>query len=91
MTDIPAVDALCTDVTFAVLYTCDLCRTLDREVTVRERRPETDVLAWMNYVTALLRADHATISPDCRPQFLTNMKIPLSGGDSDYIGKARRQ
>jgi len=83
------VDALCTSVTLAVLYTCEACGTLDRAVTVRERRPESDVVDWVQYVAVACGNDHKQRCSYCKAERLTELKIPMP--DGSYIGKARRQ
>lgn len=69
------------DATVGVRYSCDLCGIKDREVQVQARGGE-NVVEWMeNTCIIALANDHARLSPNCRPQTLTNLMIPVSGAD----------
>ena len=69
------------DQTIELTYTCDLCGVKDREVRVPARQDE-DVVQWLGQIAmAALQADHEKISPGCRPENFTDIKIPVSGAD----------
>lgn len=71
--------------TIRVLYSCQLCGLVDAVVPVPARQAETDVRDWMSTVCIIaVGADHAAKSPNCHPETLSAVKIPISG--ADYIG-----
>jgi hypothetical protein len=71
-----------------VLYSCTPCATRDREVVVRQRGPDEDVVAWVNHVRDCVGADHATFSPLCVSP-TCDLKIPLP--KDARIGDAYKQ
>lgn len=72
-----------------VTYTCGLCGMIDCPVTVPSRLPGDDISGWMEMVIGQVGADHHRRSPNCYPQTLTNLKIPIPNGDNAYVGKPR--
>lgn len=69
-----------------ILYSCQECGIKDAEVQVRFRESEEDVLAWMKQVVEpALGADHFVHSPDCHPESLQNVKIPVPAG-TQFLG-----
>lgn len=72
--------------TIGVLYSCHLCGIENVEVAVRMRKPEEDVIKWMNGVVIVrLGLDHHSRSPHCRPDKLWDVKIPVPEG-TKFIG-----
>lgn len=63
-----------------VRYSCHECGIKDAAVEVPARELE-DVLVWMDATGRLLGADHARRSPRCRPDHLSDLKIPIEGAD----------
>lgn len=73
------------ELTIDVLYSCHLCGLSDVTVSVRARRSEEDVIAWMEGTCIpATGADHARRSPTCHPQSLQNLKIPIDG--AEWVG-----
>lgn len=70
-----------------VLYSCEKCGIIDKPVQVPAREHhEIDVAYWMREVVGLAASlDHQQTSPHCRPDSLTNIKVPLGG--ADFIGQ----
>lgn len=67
-----------------VLYTCAECGLTDRPVIVPERDPAEDVVAYVKEkVAACVTEDHRRVSPRCRAQSLTNLKIPVDPNNPD--------
>ena len=67
-----------------VLYSCPACVLKDAVVTVPARVAE-DVCDWMEQTIRLTGADHAARSPDCHPDTLHDLKIPMPP-KSDRVG-----
>lgn len=60
-------------------YSCPLCGIKDVHVEVPARGLE-DVSVWMRESCMVaLSADHQRRSPDCHPQILTDIYIPMTG------------
>ena len=76
--------------TVVVMYSCHPCGLKDREVTVRERGSEEDIIAWVNHVAVKMAEDHSKLKPRCRINSLSEMKIPLPAGSS-VLGRVPRQ
>lgn len=76
--------------TITVLYSCPACGLVDAPVTLPERAPDEDVLQWMETVVEATSRDHRRRSPDCHPQQLRNLKIPLPAGTNQRIGTTTR-
>lgn len=73
--------------TIEVKYSCPLCGTKDRDVTVIARDPNVDVVQWMNTVCIIaLGDDHHKHSPRCLPQRLHDIKVPI--GAYNLVGTA---
>lgn len=66
--------------TIQVLYSCDLCGLKDVAVDV-PMRGEEDVLQWMDKTVIHLGNDHFRRHPECHPEKLTNIKIPITGAE----------
>jgi len=73
-----------------VLYTCKNCGIVDREVPIREREKDEDVIGWMRTVQKELGEDHMRCSSWCQSR-LCDIKIPLVGKENCRIGEAPRQ
>ena len=71
--------------TIRVQYSCYDCGLRNIELEIRNRTPEEGVESWMKYVTEICGADHDVRSPDCDPEELSDLKIPMSPG-TKYIG-----
>lgn len=69
-----------------VRYTCPICKTVDREVEVRTRFAEEDVVDWVEWVRMKVGQDHQEHKPRC-PSFLCDLKIPINKGDDARIGE----
>lgn len=69
--------------TIRVLYSCQMCALKDAAVDVPARGDE-DVKVWMDATVLAVWRDHWKRSPRCRPNVLTEMKIPVS--HTDRIG-----
>lgn len=70
-----------------VLYSCKQCGLKDRAVQVPAREhQDVDVVRWMREVVgSVLSDDHRRASPHCRPDSLSDIKIPLA--DAEFIGQ----
>lgn len=71
-----------------VYWTCQACRTVEREISVPERRPQEDVVVWMRQVQVHVSTAHAIRSRHCRGQTF-DLKIPMKSRDS-RVGEAVR-
>lgn len=65
-----------------IMYKCG-CMAAETEIEVTDRRPNGDILPWMEMVQHAISVDHAALSPMCRRGALEYAKIPLEG---DQIG-----
>lgn len=73
--------------TVECLYSCHKCGLVDVAVEVPLRGPEEDVVHWVQETMGrALANDHATRSPHCVPETLSNVKIPLPPGDNAKVG-----
>lgn len=62
-----------------VRISCELCGLTDLKVYVDERTEEQNLEFWMNKVfLPKIAAAHHMIHPDCKPQKLSEVKIPAS-------------
>lgn len=72
-------------VTIDCMYSCDLCGIVRAHVEVPARDSEQGVRDWFYLVlTPALCADHASRSPYCRPEKLSEVYIPTTG--AEFIG-----
>lgn len=61
------------------MVSCNLCGLVDLHVYVPVRKEGQDVVDWMHKVfTPKASEAHHFCSPHCRPDQLTNVKIPMS-------------
>ena len=67
-----------TPLTIVVQYSCDLCG-LKRVPVVVPARLHEEVMVWMDMVIRHVSADHALKRPNCHPEKLTDLLIPLTG------------
>lgn len=67
-----------------IRYSCHLCRLEKVHCDVPERQEGADISDWMKIVGAHLSDDHARRSPNCHPDSLSDVLIPVSG--AQYIG-----
>lgn len=65
--------------TLRVLYSCPLCGLTAVPVDVPLRGDDEDVLVWMEQTIRLTGEDHARRSPDCHPEQLHDLQIPIAG------------
>ena len=73
-----------------ILYSCSLCGLSDAEVTIPFREESEDVITWMKQkVETALVADHQKRSPECIPQTLQNIKIPVPPGTEWFGGPVK--
>lgn len=62
-------------------YSCGKCGIHRQVVTVRERKPDEDVVHWMEKVAAAsLSRDHDLRSPGCKITSFTEVMIPYPEG-----------
>ncbi len=73
--------------TITVKYSCFDCFLTNVEVIVPAREPDEDVVRFMNQTIEHIGRDHHRRSPQCRPQELKNLMIPIEG---DVVGGAKR-
>lgn len=66
--------------TIDVKYSCPMCGLAKVIVRVPARVDE-DVRVWMDQTIALVGADHGRRSPDCHPEELHDLMIPMTGAD----------
>jgi hypothetical protein len=66
--------------TIMVRYSCPACGLKDVQVDV-PARGEEDVIAWMDQTFHAIGADHRQRSPNCRPERLVDVKVPMAGAD----------
>lgn len=67
--------------TIRVRYSCNLCGIRGVTVHVPARKDE-DVKEWVEQVMGnALSADHRRRSPECQPQSLQDVMIPVEGTD----------
>lgn len=64
--------------TITCFYSCDLCGLTKTPVEV-PARGEEDVRVWMDATIRLISRDHDRRSPDCHPDRLHNLLIPMTG------------
>lgn len=76
-------------ITVPIIYTCRQCGIDEREIRVRERTADENIIAWMNAVQTAVGEDHLRMSPACRSQ-TCDLKIPLANKNAE-IGQAVRQ
>ncbi len=63
-----------------VLYSCNLCGVSKVVVECEERKPQEDVVEWMNTkVAPFLSRDHDQRSPECHISKLSEVYIPMDG------------
>lgn len=63
-----------------VLYSCAGCGLKNTRCEVRTRRPDEDIIAWMeDAVTFTLSVNHRLHSPECRATSMTEVMIPIDG------------
>ena len=63
-----------------VFYSCTLCDLLKIAVEVPAREDE-DVLDWMKQTIQFIANDHFGRSPNCRPEQLHDLMIPVTGAN----------
>ncbi len=69
-----------------VLYSCHKCGIKDRPVLIPERRFDEPITKWVgDFVPKCLYLDHLIVSPGCRIDSFSEVKIPLSP-DGNSIG-----
>ena len=68
-----------------VLWTCNQCGQVDREVQVPARTDE-QLMDWMQWLGVALSRDHDRVSPGCKIQKMSEVKIPALG--TDRVGGA---
>lgn len=67
-----------------ILYTCNLCGLLKVQIEVEPREAGQELMDWMEKMTLILCADHERRSPDCHPEKMSEVLIPIDG--ARYIG-----
>lgn len=67
-----------------IRYSCHLCGLEKIHCDVPQREPGSNVIDWMKLVGVKLSDDHARRSPQCHPEKLSDVLIPITG--ADYIG-----
>jgi len=70
-----------TDKFLTIFYTCDSCGINERPINVKAREKDENIVRWIEQVTICISNDHSRVSPDCRAERMTNVKIPISGAD----------
>lgn len=76
--------------TVTVRYSCVECGVQNAPVSVRERRPNEDVVYWVEQVCGLqIALDHTQRSPHCTSRKMTDLKIPLPEGGG-RLGEATK-
>jgi hypothetical protein len=73
------------DLTIKVLYSCHECG-LNRVSVDVPARGEEHVVEWMESTGKHLSNDHANRSPECHPETLSDVMIPITG--TDRVGGA---
>lgn len=63
-------------------YKC-ACMECDGIVQVPARPPGSDLMLWMNAVTATIAMDHAARNPRCRSTVMEYIKIPLDDANAE--------
>lgn len=61
-----------------IYYKC-ACIGQETSVDVPDRRPDTDIIDWMQFVQQCLGFDHSQMSPHCRAGQVEYAKIPMEG------------
>lgn len=69
------------DPTTQVLYSCNLCGTVDRVVTVLSRGADEPVEKFMGRLIRVIAQDHWLRCPACQAKEIKEAKIPLSKDD----------
>ena len=62
-----------------IIYKCR-CMAAETELDVPDRRPSTDVAAWMDVVMKNVGFDHRELSSHCRETKLEYARIPVADG-----------
>jgi len=69
-----------TENTIGVKYSCALCGIVKKEVQVKVRGPNEDVVSWVkDTVGHALGYDHMKASPSCQTTKLSEVMIPITG------------
>lgn len=69
-----------------VLFSCDGCGLVDKKVEIRFRRPDEEILHWMNHVRGAVARCHSAARPKCRSRVMKELKIPFHGDQNWGIG-----
>jgi hypothetical protein len=77
-------------ITVPISYTCHECGVNGREIQVRERSPDENIVDWMHSVQKAVGLDHMRASPTCRALHC-DLKIPIASKKEALIGEAVRQ
>lgn len=73
-----------------VHYKCR-CQPVEQTIPVPDRRPDTDIIQWMNMVQVCIGTDHSGMSPNCRATKMEYAKIPFDDGSPGVGIPATRQ
>ena len=76
--------------TITVMYSCFKCGLKDREVIVRERAIDEDIVVWVNHAACVAAVDHDAMSPHCHITEFSEFKIPIPKSVK-RVGEALRQ
>lgn len=57
-------------------YKCH-CMKGEAVIAVPDRRPNTDILIWMELVTFCIQFDHKALSPHCLSNTMQYVKLPI--------------
>lgn len=61
-----------------LLYKCR-CMTEEKSLYMRERKPDEDIINYMEDVQRKVGAEHKKLSPLCRATALEYLKLPVEG------------
>lgn len=73
-----------------VFYTCRACGVHQAEVKVRARRPDEDIMPWMESLTIALTLDHRRRSPLCAAESMDEVRVPLPSAQDARIGDPQK-
>ena len=77
---VPSIAGPDSEVTITVFYSCLLCG-LQKAACVVPAREDEDVRVWMDSTIRRVSVDHDMRSPNCHPDTLSELMIPMTGTD----------
>lgn len=72
-----------------IKFSCEECGIKDEAVEVAARQENEDLVKWVgSSVISAITFRHSMISPECKAQEITDLKIPIDDKDDHgWVGK----